>query len=131
VTCAGNSGGRRNGVCRDSVRETVLSGNDGGGDRSGRMTGVVSGFWGSAGLAMTNQVAREKSLKILPLSLANFAAKAISQLRLDICVRHPALGGTCFRTSHSSVAPVNSSWDARKHVPPRSLRPVNHNRDCP
>ena len=55
VTCAGNSGGRRNGSCRYSARGFALS-DDAGGDRSGRMTGVVSGLWGSAGSAMTNQV---------------------------------------------------------------------------
>ena len=57
-TCASNSGGRGNGICRDSGRGTALRG-DGGGDRSGRVT-VGSGFWGSAGSAISNQVAPGK-----------------------------------------------------------------------
>ena len=83
VTCAGISGDRRNGSCRYSARGSALS-DDAGGARSGRMTGVVSGLWGSAGSAITNQVAPEKSLKILSLSLAKFFAKEIS--RPDLAV---------------------------------------------
>jgi hypothetical protein len=63
VTCAGNSGGRRNGSFRYSAGGSALS-DDAGGDRSGRMTGVVSGFWGSAGSAMTNHVVPAKIAEI-------------------------------------------------------------------
>jgi hypothetical protein len=40
-TCAGNAGGRRTGIRGDPAREAVLT-------DDGRMTGVVSSFWGSA-----------------------------------------------------------------------------------
>ena len=46
VTCVRNSGGR-SGIGRDSCLGLALR-DDGGGDRRGGLTGVVSGFWGSA-----------------------------------------------------------------------------------
>jgi hypothetical protein len=58
VTRVSSSGGHRNGISRDSARGAALRGDDGG-DRSGRVT-VISGFWGSAGSAITNQVAPGK-----------------------------------------------------------------------
>jgi hypothetical protein len=59
---SGDAGGRRKGITGDSPLGPVATG-DGGGDRRGGVTGVVSGFWGSAlrtlsfgGSAISNQV---------------------------------------------------------------------------
>jgi hypothetical protein len=45
--CSGDAGGGRNGITGDSPLGPAPAG-DGGGDRRGGMTGVVSGVWGSA-----------------------------------------------------------------------------------
>ena len=78
VTCAGNTGGRRDELAEDSALRLLLV-DGGGGDRRNGMAGVVSGLWGSAlrtvffiGSTMTNQITPKKSLKIVPMSLANF-----------------------------------------------------------
>jgi hypothetical protein len=65
VTCAGNTGGRRDELAEDSALRLLLV-DGGGGDRRNGMAGVVSGLWGSAlqtvsfiGSTMTNQITQK------------------------------------------------------------------------
>jgi hypothetical protein len=101
------------GGCGCKTGEAATCAGNADGDRSGRMTGVVSSFWGSTGSAMTNHVVSKKSLKIPALSLANFLA----------------FGGTWFCTSDLWLTPIKI-LDVPKHVPPRGFRPTDRSRDC-
>jgi hypothetical protein len=65
----------------------------GGRNRRGGMTGVVSGLWGSAGSAMTNQLRPKKSLKNLSLSLAKFVQRSEGRASARPILQCPANSG--------------------------------------